>query len=282
MIGETAVVTDSASYLPAKVVEDFGISVVPITVIVDGETREEFVTIHSREFYDLLRKGSKVRTSQPPPGRFLNEYERLAAAGAKRIVSLHMGAALSGTVNSARIAAAMASIPVHVIDTGQASFIEGLCVWEACDVLAAGGSPEDAANAVERASGQSGNVFIVGGLTLLREGGRAMDKSVEAVSGVPVLAYVDGAIRPIGSAATILEAMDAMVSWLQAAMERAPEKRFRVGVGNGDADELAAELERRVRELPGASEVIPYTIGPAVGAHTGSGCTGLSFLGLPI
>ncbi len=282
MIGETAVVTDSASYLPADVVAEFGLSVVPITVVIDGESREEFVDIDSREFYDLLGKGSKVQTSQPPPGRFLEEYERMAAGGAKNIVSMHIGASLSGTVNSARLAAEMSAVPVQVIDTGQASFIEGLCVWEACEVLASGGSPDDLANVVERASRQTGNVFIVRGLTLLRQGGRTMDKSVETVTGVPVLAYVDGAIRPIGSAATIPEAMDAMVGWLQSAMDRAPEKRFRVGVGNGDADELAAELERRVRQLPQASEVIPYTIGPAVGAHTGPGCTGLSFLGRPI
>lgn len=282
MIGETAVVTDSASYLPAEVIEKFGISVVPITVIMDGRSHEEFVDIDAREFYAWLGQGAKVQTSQPAPGRFLGVYERLAAEGAKQIISMHMGASLSGTANSARLAAEMSPVPVRVIDTGQASFIEGLCVWEACEVLAVGGSIDEMASAVERASGQTGNVFIVQGLTLLKQGGRMMDSAVETVTGVPVLAYVDGAIRPIGSAVTIPEAMEAMVGWLQSAMDRAPEKRFRVGVGNGDADELAAELERRVRQLPQASEVIPYTIGPAVGAHTGPGCTGLSFLGRPI
>lgn len=282
MIGETAVVTDSASYLPAEVIEKFGVSVVPITVVVDGRSREEFVDIDAGEFYSLLGQGAQVQTSQPPPGKFLEEYVRLAAAGAKQIVSMHIGASLSGTANSARLAAEMSPVPVRVIDTGQASFIEGLCVWEACEVLASGGSIDEMASAVERASAQTGNVFIVRGLTLLKQGGRAMDTALENVTGVPVLAYVDGAIRPIGSAGTIADAMDAMVGWLQSGMDRAPEKRFRVGVGNGDADALAAELEGRVRQLAKVSEVIPYSIGPAVGAHTGPGCTGLSFLGRPV
>lgn len=282
MIGEIAVVTDSASYLPDEVIERFGISVVPVTVVIDEEAREEFVDIDSREFYDLLGRGARVQTSQPSPGRVLEVYERLAACGAKQIVSMHMAASLSGTANSARLAAEMSPVPVRVIDTGQASFIEGLCVWEACEVLAAGGSVAEMASAVERASGQCGNVFIVRGLTLLKQGGRMANDAAENVTGVPVLAYLDGAIRPIGSAATIAEAMDAMVGWLQAAMDHAPQQRFRVGVGNGDADELAAELEGRVRQLAQVSEVIPYTIGPAVGAHTGPGCTGLSFLGRPI
>lgn len=282
MIGEIAVVTDSASYLPTEVLEQFGISVVPIRVMIDGQAREEFVDIQAREFYQALGQGARVQTSQPAPGKFVDLYERLAAEGAKRIVSIHIGASLSGTANSARLAAEMSPIPVEVIDTGQASFIEGLCVWEACEVLAAGGSIGDAVSAVARASAETGNVFIVRGLSLLKEGGRAMDKAVETVTGVPVLAYVDEAIRPIGSAGTIPEAMDAMVGWLQSAMDRVPAKRFRVGVGNGDADELAAQLERRVRQLSQVSEVIPYTIGPAVGAHTGPGCTGLSFFGRPI
>ena len=282
MISETAVVTDSASYLPAEVLAKFGISVVPITVIVDGQSREEFVDIGAREFYAVLGTGSKVRTSQPSPGKFLEVYERLAADGAKQIVSMHIGASLSGTANSARLAAEMSPVPVRVIDTGQASFIEGLCVWEACEVLAAGGSIDDMATAVERASGQTGNVFIVRGLTLLKQGGRKLDQELEDVAGVPILAYVDDAIRPIASVGTIAEAMDAIVGWLQTAMDRVPAKGFRVGVGNGDADGLATELERRVRQIAQVSEVIPYTIGPAVGAHTGPGCTGLSFLGRPI
>lgn len=283
MIGGTAVVTDSASYLPEDVLERFGISVIPMNVVVDGRDHREFVDLDAPEFYRALAAGARVGTSQPSPGVFLEEYERLSACGAKRIVSMHIGSALSGTVNSARIAAGMAPVPVHVIDTGQASFIEGLCVWEACEVLAGGGPVPDAAKAVRLASEQAGNVFIVGGLSLLRLGGRIAEPEPAAGAGpVPVLALVDDAVRPVGSAETIDDAIEQMVSWLAAAIERQPGKRFRVGVANGDAETLAAELETRVRRVAGVAEVVPYTIGPAVGAHTGPGCTGLSFLGRPV
>jgi len=283
MIGETAIVTDSASYLPDEILQRFGISVIPMNVVVDGKDRREFVDIDAPEFYRALASGAKVGTSQPSPGILLEEYERLCARGAKRIVSMHIGSALSGTVNSARIAAGMAPVPVHVIDTGQASFIEGLCVWEGCEVLAAGGSIATAAAAVRMASERAGNVFIVGGLGLLRQGGRmAAQEQPAGGVGVPVLALVDDAVRPVGSAVSVEDAIEQMVNWLAAAIARQPRKRFRVGVANGDADRLAAELEMRVRSLPGVAEVVPYVIGPAVGAHTGPGCTGLSFLGRPV
>lgn len=194
---------------------------------------------------------------------------------------MHMGSALSGTVEQRPPRCR------DVASTGSrnryrpGSFVEGLCVWEGCDVLATGGSLEDVTRAVEQASLQTGNVFIVRGLTLLRQGGR-LAESGESSTGVPVLAYVDGAIRPVGSATTVEEAIAAMVGRLQTAMARNPEKRFRVGVGNVDADELATDLESRIRGLDGISEVVPYLIGPAVGAHTGSGCTGLSFIGRPV
>ncbi len=279
MIRKTAVVTDSASYLPAEVIERFGIAVVPITVVVDGTAYREFIDLDAPEFYRRLAAGAQVGTSQPPPGSFLDQYDRLGAIGAERIVSIHIGAAMSGTLNSARIAAEMSAIPVHVIDSGQASFIEGLCVWEGCEVLAAGGSTGEMAEAVRRAGEQAGNVFIVGGTSLLKRGGRMTDDPGAAV---PILALVDGAIIPVAAASTVGEALARMVEWLEAAMQKEPAKRFRVGVANGDADELAGELEARVRELPGVAEVVPYVIGPAVGAHTGPGCTGLSFLGRPV
>jgi DegV family protein with EDD domain len=282
MIGETAVVTDSASYLPGEVLERFGISVIPMNVVVDGRDRREFVDLDAPEFYRALAAGARVGTSQPSPGAFLEEYERACSRGAKRIVSMHIGSALSGTVNSARIAAGMAAVPVHVIDTGQASFIEGLCVWEGCEVLAEGGSIASVATAVRLASEQAGNVFIVRGLMLLQKGGRLAQPEHTDSGPVPVLALVDDAVRPVGSAATVEDAMGQMVGWLRRAMEQQPRQRFRVGVANGDADGLAAELEARVRRLPGVAEVVPYIIGPAVGAHTGPGCTGLSFLGRPV
>ena len=282
MQAATAVLTDSASYLPLSVRQRFGIVTIPMIVVVNGSEYREFVDFDSPKFYEMLSGGAKVSTSQPSPGSFLEQYERLRDQGAEQILSIHIGSTLSGTVNSARIAAEMASVPVTVVDSGQASFLEGLCVWEACEALAAGEDIPVAVEAVHRTASDVGNVFVVRGLTLLQRGGRIGPGMSDEPNSVPILALIDNSVRPVGAATSVTEAIDAMISWLADAIGRQPGKCFRVGVANGDADELAAILESKVRELDRVSEVVPYVIGPAIGAHTGPGCTGLAFVGRPI
>lgn len=277
MIGSTAVVVDSTSYLPPAVHERYGLLTVPLAVVIDGDEFREFETIDAPAFYRRLMAGAKVSTSQPSPGAFLSAYERAHALGAEQVVSIHIGAAISGTVNAARVAAEMAPLPVHVIDTGQASFIEGLCAWEACEALAAGAPLPAVEEVVHRAAASAGNIFLVRGLELLRAGGR-LRSGDEPPPAVPILALEDGAVRPIASADTVEAALEAIISRLAAAIAAHPGKQFRIGVANGAADELAAHLEARVRALPGATEVMQYVIGPVIGAHTGPGCTGVVFL----
>ncbi|GAB4338362.1 MAG: DegV family protein [Dehalococcoidia bacterium] len=284
MSGNIAVVTDSASYLPVDVRERFGIRIVPMTVVIDDEPHQEFVTLDTSTFYERLGTGARVTTSQPPPKRLLEAYEHAAADGAAEILSIHIGSALSGTVNSARIAALLSPVPVTVVDTGQASFIEGLCVWEACEVLAAGGSTSEAAEAALRAGQGAGNIFIVKGLGLLRRGGRFAGEGIDErdESAVPVLALVDGAVRPVATATSVDEAIASMTEYLETAIAAGPGRSFRVGVGDGAATPLADALAQRVARLPRVETVVRYDIGPAVGAHTGPGCTGLAFLGRPV
>ena len=89
MIGSTAAVIDSASYLPREVRERFGMLVVPMTVVVDGVGYKEFSTIDRATFYERLAAGAHVSTSQPSPGEFLGAHERAKVLGAERIVSIH-------------------------------------------------------------------------------------------------------------------------------------------------------------------------------------------------
>jgi len=281
MIGSIKVVVDSASYLPASIRERYGIAVVPMHVSLDGTGYREFVDLDSATFYRRLQEGAGVATSQPAPGEFADAYAAAAAEGAEAVLSIHIGSALSGTVNSARLGAQMSGVPVHIVDTGQASFIEGLVAWNACEALAQGASLEGAAAAAMDASAHCGNVFIVRGLELLERGGRYKDSEASAAA-VPLLALVDGAVRPIGSVETLDAAMAAMTGYLEE--HTPPGVRLRIGVANGAADELARQLQARVRGSAVAGvidELVEYEIGPAVGAHTGPGCTGIVFQSRP-
>ena len=275
MIGDVAIVTDSASYLPADVQRKFGVALVPLTVTVDGRDYREGVDIDADAFYSMLDGASSVTTSQPSPGVILEAYQAAAAAGAKSIVSIHIGASLSGTLQSARLAASMSPIPVDVIDSGQASFAEGLVVWEVIDALARGVSADRAADVAQAASARVGNTFVVKALDLMRKGGRLEQGAT--TDAIPVLAYENGAVRVSGNADNVDSAVILMAETIRAAAAAACFG-LRVGIGHGAAEPIARELRRHVSVMPGVDEIVDYVVGPSIGAHTGAGNAGAVYI----
>jgi hypothetical protein len=102
------------------------------------------VDLDADGFYDLFTDGTpEVSTSQPSPGSFVDAYNECAAAGHREVISIHVGESLSGTLNSARIAAGMVDIDVHLVDSRTLSFGVGACVWRAGEMLAAGAGIQD-------------------------------------------------------------------------------------------------------------------------------------------
>ncbi|HEX7276847.1 MAG TPA: DegV family protein, partial [Acidimicrobiales bacterium] len=266
MIG---IVTDSNSQIPPDLAARLGIEVVPLTVTVDGVAHQEGVDLDADDFYARFESGAKpqVATSQPSPGAFAAAYERLAAAGADAIVSVHIGSAISGTVNSARLAAAGSPVPVRIVDTGTASFAVAFCAWEAAEAAAhADATVDDVVAAAERVSGVVSNVFVVRALDLARAGGRlATDphpESDEPPAAIPVLTLAGGTMRPIGHASDVDQAARIMADHV-----RASGTSLRVGVGVADAGTLpmVEAVEALLRDAPEVRELIRYRIGPSVG-----------------
>jgi len=273
----TRIVTDSNAQFPAQLVARYAVEVVPLQVSVDGETFAEGTELTADDFYGRFDGGAtpEVATSQPSPGAFIETYARLAAEGATHILSIHIGSDLSGTLNSARLAAQSVDVAVRLVDTATASFGVSCCVWEAAEALRTGASPEDAAIVAESVVSTVGNVFVVGALDLARSGDRMrIDHDPGDAAGIPVLSLVDGEIEIVGAASDIGACAEAM-----AAVARAWGTGLRAAVGTADrgADDLADELEAALAASDEIVEVVRYRIGPSVGAHTGPGTAGAFF-----
>ena len=271
-----ALVTDSNAQLPPELAERYGVTVVPLTVTVDGTPHLEGVDIDADAFYARFDGGAApvVATSQPSPGQFAEVYERLADGGATEILSIHIGSDVSGTCNSARLAAGSSPVPVRLVDTGTASFGIACCVWEAAEVLATGGSLDDAAAVAAELGPTIGNVFTVRALDLPRAGGRLAAGADAAPTTIPILSLVAGEMKVVGQAADVDEAADAMAAYALAA-----GSYLRIGLGLADtaAAPLWQALEARLQGAPQVEEVVRYRIGPSVGAHTGPGTAGAFF-----
>ena len=100
-----ALVTDSNAQLSPELTAELGVDVVPLVISIDGKDYAEGVDLGADDFYEMLAGDShEISTSQPSPGRFLETYLTAAQRGATEILSVHIGAEHSGTVNSATVA----------------------------------------------------------------------------------------------------------------------------------------------------------------------------------
>ena len=111
------IVTDSSITIEPEVVKEYGITIVPLSVMVDGVLYSDS-ELGEGDFLRLMQSSKNLpKTSQPPVGVFAEIYEDLALDGS-HIVSIHMSHALSGTVEAARQGATLSGADVTVIDSG--------------------------------------------------------------------------------------------------------------------------------------------------------------------
>ncbi|MDQ3305835.1 MAG: DegV family protein [Actinomycetota bacterium] len=278
MIG---LVTDSNAQLPPELIERYHVEVVPLSVIVDGETFLEGVDLDADGFYARFEGGGRpeVSTAQPSPGRFAQVFEELAGRGVTEILAVHVGSSVSGTLNSARLAAADSPVPVRIVDTGTASFGVACCVWEAGEVLGAGGTLDEAATVAEGVGETVGTVFTVGALDLAQAGGRLAAGAGGSGEGIPVLTMEGGQMRVLSRVDGLAGAVEAMVEVVVAASSPVGGRGLRVAVGTADlaTAPLAQALEERLAVSGEVRELVRYRIGPSVGAHTGPGTSGVFF-----
>lgn len=271
--------TDSNSQLPPELAERFDVEVVPLTVAVDGHDHLEGVDLDADAFYAHFADGHipDVATSQPSPGRFQEAYGQLADRGCTSIVSIHLTASMSGTLNSARLAASGAAVPVHLVDSGTASFGISCCVWAAGLARDAGAPVERVVAAAEQLGLTIGTVFIVGVPRLTSGGGRAAGLDLEAAD-VPVLTMVAGQLAVLERVTDTEAAVDAMTRYV---LDRPDRVNVAVGTSDASSRALAEALTERLDSEPAVIDLVQYRIGPSVGVHTGPGTAGLFVFSAP-
>lgn len=269
---------DSNAQVPPELVDRYGLEVVPLSITVDGQEFLEGVDLDADAFYELYERFSggatpRVTTAAPSPGRFAMAYAALAARGATEILSVHIGSAISATLNAARVAAAGSPVPVRLVDTGTASFAVACCMWEAAEAVAAGAGLEEAALLAEAVAGRTDNVFTVGALDLARRGGRLGAAAARelADAAIPVVRLIGGSYQPVARVVTLEEAADVMAA---AVLTGGTGLRVGISVADTAALPLREALEARLTGAAEVAELVRYRVGPSVGAHTGPGTAG--------
>ncbi|HZV25024.1 MAG TPA: DegV family protein [Acidothermaceae bacterium] len=267
-----AVVTDSTAYLPSGSAALLGVQVVPLQVIVGGVVRAEGEEIGPSEVAAVLHRGHSVSTSRPSPSLFAAAYHRAFGAGATSIVSVQLSAAMSGTVDAARLAAADVGGDIRVIDSRSVGMGMGFAVLAAADAAVAGADVEAVVETVTQTLGRTQAIFYVDTLEYLRRGGRigaarALVGSALAVK--PLLCLRNGRIEPLERVRT---ASRAIARLEELAVLMAADEPVSIAVHHLDASPRAAQVvEALETRLPKAGDIITTEVGAVVGAHTGPG-----------
>jgi len=268
----TAVVTDSTAHLTDDEAAGLGIAVVPLDVIIAGQTGLDGIEVRPEAVATALAAWEPVTTSRPAPARFLAAYEDARQAGASEVVSIHLSGELSGTADAARIAAREASLPVTVVDSRQIVLGLGFAVLDAARVAAQAGDAAAVAEAATSTAASVSTLFYVDTLEYLRRGGRIGAASA-LLGGVlsikPLLQLSDGRIEPLEKVRTASRALGRLQDMV---VERAGADAVRVGVHHL----AAAQRAEMVREslgtrLPKASAILVRELGAVIGAHVGPG-----------
>jgi DegV family protein with EDD domain len=273
-----AVVTDSTAYLPPELSGTYDLTVVPLTVVINGAEGLEGQQIQPTEVARALgTRRAAVSTSRPAPSQFTDAYRRLLAAGADGIVSVHLSAKLSGTFEAAGLAAAEVGDAVRVVDSGTTGMGLGFAALAAATAAGHGEDLDAVRDAAATHAAQVSTFFYVDTLEFLRRGGRIGAASAllgTALSVKPILHVVDGAIVVRDKVRTAGRALARLVDL---AVEAAGDGDVDIAVHHLEAADRASSLAEAVSARLGARLRDCYIaeIGAVVGAHVGPGAAGV-------
>lgn len=165
------IVTDSSNTMEQDLAQELGITIVPLTSMVDGVVYSD-LDLKEGQFLELMRTSKTLpKTSQPPVGLFAEVFSDLASDGSQ-IIAIHLSHALSGTVEAARQGATLSGADVTVVDSGYTDQATKFQVVEAARLAKAGASKEEILVAIEKVKKKTELYIGVSTLENLVKGGR--------------------------------------------------------------------------------------------------------------
>ena len=254
------IVTDSSVTIEPEVAKELDITIVPLSVMVDGVVYSD-ADLEEGEFLRLMQSSRNLpKTSQPPVGVFADVFEHLAEDGAQ-IISIHMSHALSGTVEAARQGATLANADVTVVDSSFTDQAMKFQVTEAAKMAKEGASLEEILTKIEEVKEKTELYIGLSTLENLVKGGRIGRVSglISSLLNIRVIMQMkDHQLEPIvkgRGAKTFKKWLDDLTASLQ------NKQVAEIGISYAGSPELALEMKESLQ---------PYVKKPISVLETGS------------
>ena len=261
------IVTDSSITIEPELAKDLNITIVPLTVMIDGVVYSD-ANLKEGEFLQLMKSSKNLpKTSQPPVGVFAEVFEDLSAEDVQ-IISIHMSHALSGTVEAARQGATLAKADVTVVDSSFTDQAMKFQVVEAAKMAKAGATLEEILQKLEEVKAKTELYIGVSTLENLVKGGR-IGRVTGLISSLlnirVVMQMTNHTLTPIvkGRGAKTFK------KWLDDLKESLKEKEIEeIGISYAGGPEFANQMKEELQEFV-EKPISVLETGSIIQTHTG-------------
>ncbi len=271
------IVTDSACDLPDELLDEYGITVVPLSIRFGSEELIDREQLSVGEFWQRCAAREVLpETAAPAPGQFETAYRRLASEGASAVVVVSLSGALSATIQSAELAARGVAdeIDVRIVDSRSVTLGLGTMVLAAARAASTGATADAIVELVGDMSARTKVFGALDTLDNLKKGGRiggAKALLATALSIKPIIEVVDGVVDQGGKQRTRSKALGFLVDTVASFGDSVEN----LAVLHADCDDVDS-LVTRLREVH-TGEIVVGRLGPVIGAHAGLGTIGVAF-----
>lgn len=279
------IVTDSTADLTPRLLREYGVEelvhIVPLTVHFGDEEFKDGVDLARDTFFEMLQTRPEMpRTSQPSPAAFVDAYRQASRPG-DTVLSLHISGKMSGTHQSAALAARQfPDRDIEVVDTRSVSLGLGLMVLKAAQSAKEGKSKQEILTELRRRMAANKILFVVDTLEYLQRNGR-IGKAQAFVGGLlnvkPLLTVEDGVVSPVEKVRGKAKAKERLVERL---VEMVPPGSAELGaVLHAASPDEGAEIAARLNRWYDGLTFHVEELGPTVGSHAGPGTLGVVLFG---
>jgi len=275
-----ALVTDSSCDLPQRIIDEYGINVIPLRIIYKNNEYRDGMDIKPIEIYQNLDI-EVPKTSMPSPYDVVSKLNELKQKGFTHCISLTISSGLSGTYDMFKLVKEeISDIYISVVDSKILSLGLGLLVYETAKMIKNGNRYDEILDKIEVLKNKVKGFFTVDTLEYLKKGGRISSFAAKIGSLLnlkPIISidehgkyYMFSKVR--GKNQAVAKMIDELLLYSK------NYKSIIVGIPHANVENEAIELANKIKNISSVKEIIVNEVSPALGVHSGPGLIGLTFL----
>lgn len=273
-----AIVTDTNSSITPEEAKKLNVSLVSMPFIINGTVYHENLTLSQEQFYEEMKKNSKISTSQPSPGDLIDLWEELLQTH-EQILHIPMAAQLSGSMDSARMLAEDYGGKVIVVNNQRISISLRQAVLDALKWIEEGFSAMEIKKKLEDSADDASIYLSVDSLEYLKKGGR-ISPSVAAIGSMlnikPVLTIEKGTIMPFKKCRGKKSAWKEMIHAVSNDIStRFTNKKISICTAYSGDEHVGIEWQESIQKAFPDYKITSFRLPLSIATHTGPGACGI-------